>query len=194
MDGYLLHLDGSSVPASREAAEAALHDNSLLWMDLHGTRGGVVDMLRDVFAFHPIALRDVGEFGQRPKAESFGDVLYIVTYAAMAVGKPLTEVHLFYSERFLITVHRLACTALTDLRKVAEQEASAPPPGRPPRLHMMHAILDAMINSFFAPLSDLDDQIDKLIEQIFDRPSKDELAELLSMQRWLVGVRKLVTP
>jgi magnesium transporter len=194
VDGYLLHLDGSSVPASRAAAEAALRDDSLLWLDLDGTGGDVIAMLRDVFSFHPIALRDIGEFGQRPKAESFGDVLYLVTYGARKVGAPLTEVHLFYSARFVITIHRRACGALTDLRHQAEQEASDPPPGRPIRLHMMHSILDALINSFFAPLSDLDDKIDALIERIFALPSKDELAELLSMQRWLVGVRKLVTP
>jgi magnesium transporter len=194
VDGFLLHLDGSSLPASREAAQTALRDDSLLWLDLHGTRGGVPDMLRDVFAFHPITLRDLGEFGQRPRAETFGDVLYLVTYAAAAVGAPLTEVHLFYSAHFVVTVHREDCRALTDQRQPAEREASHPPPGRPIRLHMLHSILDALINSFFAPLSDLDDQIDKLIEQIFARPSKDELAELLSLQRWLVSVRKLVTP
>jgi magnesium transporter len=59
---------------------------------------------------------------------------------------------------------------------------------------MLHSILDALINSFFTPLSDLDDRIDKLIERTFARPGKDEPAELLSLQRWLVSVRKLVTP
>jgi magnesium transporter len=51
-----------------------------------------------------------------------------------------------------------------------------------------------MTDSFFQPLSELDDRIDGLIERIFDDPSKDELQDLLQMQRWLVGVRKLVTP
>jgi magnesium transporter len=59
---------------------------------------------------------------------------------------------------------------------------------------MLHHILDSMTDSFFPPLSDLDDRIDALLERIFDTPSKDELEDLLRMQRWLVGVRKLVTP
>jgi magnesium transporter len=86
------------------------------------------------------------------------------------------------------------CDVLDEVRRRLERHQSAVPPGRPPRLVLLHDILDAMIDSFFQPLSDLDDNIDTLIEGIFDQPSKGQLQELLSMQRWLVSVRKLVSP
>ncbi len=86
------------------------------------------------------------------------------------------------------------CDVLDQVRTRLATDPEAPPPGRPPRLIMLHDILDAMIDSFFQPLSDLDDKIDALIEAIFAGPSKDQLQELLGMQRWLVGVRKLVAP
>jgi magnesium transporter len=196
VDGYLVSLDGSSVPVSVPAARAALDAGTILWLDLHGVDADTADMLRDVFAFHPVALENAGEFGQRPKAESFGDLIYLVSYAATTVGGPLTEVHVFYSERFLITAREKGCAALDEARRrVALESQSGPAPaGRPPRLYVLHAILDAMIDSFFQPLADLDDNIDALIERIFDKPSKDELSDLLGMQRWLVGVRKMVAP
>jgi magnesium transporter len=59
---------------------------------------------------------------------------------------------------------------------------------------LLHHILDSLIDSFFPPLSDFDDQIDALQEQIFAKPSNDQLAELFNMQRWLVNVRKVVAP
>jgi magnesium transporter len=195
VDGYVVTLDGTSVPADRATAEAALAAGTLLWLDLHGADDDAMAMLREVFRFHPVAMDDVNEFGQRPKAENFGDIVYIVSYAATTVLGPLTEVHAFYSETFLITVRKKGCDALDEVRRQLAVTGGEPSSGtRPPRLIMLHHILDSMIDSFFSPLSDLDDRIDALLEQIFVKPSQDELQDLLGMQRWLVGVRKLVTP
>jgi magnesium transporter len=194
VDGYIVSLDGSSAPASRPAVEAALAAGTMLWLELHGLDGDTSDVLRDVFAFHPVALANAGKFRQRPKAENFGDMFALVGYAATTVGGPLTEVHAFYTERFLITVAEKGCDVLDELRRRLALDPQPAPPGRPPRLLLLHNILAAMIDSFFQPLSDLDDKIDALIEGIFDQPSKDQLQDLLGMQRWLVGVRKLVSP
>jgi magnesium transporter len=195
VDGYLVGLDGSSVPADRATTEQMLAAGDLLWLDLHGADEDAMAMLRDVFKFHPVALTDVNEFGQRPKAENFGDVVYIVSYAATSVLGPMIEVHAFYAESFLITVRKQGCDSLDLVRqRLAAGGPQLPSGHRPLRLVMLHHILDSMTDSYFAPLSDLDDQIDKLTERIFDNPSKDELEDLLRMQRWLVGVRKLVSP
>jgi magnesium transporter len=195
VDGFIVSMDGSSVPADRAAAERALSAGTLLWLDLHGVSDDALAMLRETFSFHPVAMDDVAEFRQRPKAENFGDLAYIVTYAATKVLGKLVEVHLFYSDRFLITIRRKACPPLDDIRKRLALGDIQPPGGDGPvRLIMLHRILDGMTDSFFPPLSDLDDRIDSLLERIFASPSKDELQDLLGMQRWLVGVRKMVVP
>lgn len=197
MDGYLVSTDGSAVPADRAAAEHALSAGSLLWLDLRGTGADTLAMLREVFGFHPVAMEDVAEFRQRPKAENFGDMAYIVAYAATKVLGKLVEVHLFYAENFLITVSRKGhvSSVLEDIRsRLAADGGLDDAPGRPARLVMLHRILDAMADTYFGPLSDLDDRIDALLERVFARPTKDELSDLLAMQRWLVGVRKLVSP
>jgi magnesium transporter len=54
--------------------------------------------------------------------------------------------------------------------------------------------MDSLIDGFFPALSDFDDRIDDLQQQIFARPSNDQLAQLFAMQKWLVELRKLVTP
>jgi magnesium transporter len=59
---------------------------------------------------------------------------------------------------------------------------------------LLHHLLDGLVDSFFAPLSALDDRIDELQEQIFVKPTNSQLAELFDMQRWLVNARKLVAP
>jgi magnesium transporter len=140
----------------------------------------------------------VTEFGQRPKIEMYGDVAYLVIYGARGMGEPLIETHCFYAARFLVTVRRDESDALDQLRQAMTEQGGPvggqPAGGRPPRLVMLHHILESQIDSFFPALSDFDDRIYDLQQRIFARPSDDELSELFSMQRWLVGLRKLATP
>src|ERR1022692_5183985 len=65
---------------------------------------------------------------------------------------------------------------------------------RPVRLILLRHVMDSLIDSFFPALSDFDDRIDDLQQEIFAKPSNDQLAQLFAIQKWLVGLRKLVTP
>jgi magnesium transporter len=197
---FLVSLDGTVITADRVAIERLLQANKLLWLDLEDPDADALTLLREVFDVHPLALEDVGEFGQRPKLEDFDDASYLVAYGAQGAGEPLVEVHCFISERYLITVRRDPCTALDELReslcRPGGELTRHPAAGRkrPIRLVLLHHVLDSMIDSYFPALSDFDDRIDELQQQIFAKPSNDQLAQLFDMQKWLVGLRKLVTP
>jgi magnesium transporter len=195
VDRYLLALDGSAETPDRPTIEKLLHDGTLLWLDFIGVDDDVLTLLREVFCLHPLAIEDVAEFGQRPKLEPFGDVTYLVSYGARGMGEPLSEVHFFYSERYLITVRRDDCTALSQLRKqLSTPDGRLPVGTQPTRLILLHRVMDSLIDSFFPVLSDFDDKIDALQEGIFAKPSNEQLQELFSLQRWLVGARKVITP
>jgi magnesium transporter len=192
-------MDGSPASPDEATMKSLLADGKLLWLDIKGTGPDTVDLLRDLFNLHPLALQSVARFGQRPKIEPYGDVTYLVFYGARAMGEHPTEVHCFYAEHFLVTVRCEASAVLDSLRKqVAEQ--GGPLYGvqadskRPLRLIMLHHIMENEIDSWFPALSTFDDKIDALQQQMFIKPTDEQLAELFSMQRWLVGMRKLVSP
>ncbi len=195
MQGKLVLLDGSTAPASVAAVERALADKSLLWLDLERADDDGIAMLRDVFQFHPLVIDDVTEFGQRPKVEDFGDMVYLVYYGVAADGRSFAEVHFFASTDYLVTVRKDGCPAVDRLRDRLDQPGGRLPTGdRPTRLILLHHLIDGLVDSYFPPLSDLDDRIDELQEQIFAKPTEQQLAQLFDMQRWLVNARKLVAP
>ena len=199
MNHHLIGIDGQAATVDRPTIERMLRDDTLLWLSLEASDADGLALLRDVFELHPLALEDVREFGQRPKLQAFGDVSYIVSYGAQGAGQALVEVHCFYSEHYVITVRRDPCEVLDQLSKSLGQpdgDLSRQPgsKGRPVRLILLHHVLDGLIDSFFPALSDFDDRIDDLQQQIFVKPTEDQLSQLFEMQKWLVGLRKLVTP
>jgi magnesium transporter len=195
MQGKLVLLDGSTATASVAAVKQALNDKVLLWLDLERADDDGIAMLRDVFQFHPLVIDDVTEFGQRPKVEDFGDMVYLVHYGIAGDGKSFSEVHFFVAADYLVTVRKDGCPSVDQLRNRLDKPGGQLPTGnRPTRLILLHHLVDGLVDSYFQPLSELDDRIDALQEQIFAKPTEQQLAQLFDMQRWLVNARKLVAP
>jgi magnesium transporter len=187
-----LIFEGGSKPIHFDRAEVEkLHAGGrFFWLDLEQPDAEDFAVLRDVFAFHPLALEDSEHFGQRAKLDEYGDYVFLVVYGASPDEDRLVEVHCFFSERYLITIHRDDCPAFTELRtRYAKQEA---PLGDPPRL--LYRIVDSLVDSFFPALADLDDRIDELENAIFVKADEAQLQEIFSMKRLLVGMRKAVSP
>lgn len=184
------HRGGGRMRFSRETAEELLASGEFFWLDLDRPGPEDFPILRDVFDFHPLAVEDSEHFGQRAKIDEYDDFVFLVVYGAAPDDDRLVEVHCFYSERLLITVHRDDCPAFAEVRRRYEQRAT---PIDQPSLLLYH-IVDALVDSFFPILADFDDRIDELENGIFLRADESQLQEIFQMKRLLVGMRKAVTP
>ena len=71
--------------------------------------------------------------------------------------------HCFYSERFLITVHRDDCPAFAEIRRRYRQRERALDH---PSL-LLYRVVDGLVDSFFPSLAEPDDRIDELEDAIF---------------------------
>lgn len=183
--------DGShAVDFGAESVERLLAGEKFFWLDLYRPDADDFEILSDVFKFHPLAVQDSEHFDQRAKIDEYDDFTFIVIYGAAPDEDRLVEVHCFYSERFLVTVHRDDCPAFADLRTRYDQHHD---PAEKPSL-LLYRVLDSLINSFFPVLSGFDDRIDELEDQIFASASDEQLQEMFQMKRLLVGIRKAVTP
>jgi len=178
------------VSFSRETVERLLASDEFFWLDLHGPNPEDFAILSDVFKFHPLAVEDSEHFGQRAKIDEYDDFVFIVVYGAAPDQDRLVEVHCFYSDRFLVTVHRDDCPAFAELRARYEQRRA---PIERPSL-VLYRIIDGLVDSFFPTLADFDDRIDELEDAIFLRADDRQLQEIFQMKRLLVGMRKAVTP
>jgi magnesium transporter len=186
--GHLILTNCLTDEVTRPAIERALKADELLWLDLEEVGEEELSLLREVFKIHPLAVEDAKEFHQRPKVEDYEGFISLVAYGASELGDPLVEVHCFYAEHFLVSVHRDSVPAIGD----ACHAVTRAPTSR--RLVALYRLLDILVDSMFPYLGALDDRIDELQEQIFTRPTDDQLAELFTLKRRLVGMRKLVTP
>jgi magnesium transporter len=187
--GFLIEKDGSAASAGRETVERLLGKGELLWLDLYRPDADDLGMLASVFGIHHLAIDDATQFGQRPKLLDYDDFSQLIAYGVQEGSDELVEVHFFYSERYLVTVRHGDCAAFAEVRNRLAQRAKPVS-----RLLLMHHILDELTDGFFPVLSSFDDRVDQLQDAIFARPTDGQLSELFDMKRWLIGVRKVITP
>jgi magnesium transporter len=188
--GFLIEKDGSAASADRGTVQRLLDKGDLLWFDLYKPDADELGLLATVFGIHHLAIDDAAQFGQRPKLEDYDDFTQLVAYGVQDAGEDdLVEVHFFYSERYLVTVRHGDCAAFGEVRNRLGHRAKPVS-----RLLLMHHILDELTDGFFPVLSSFDDRIDQLQDEIFAKPTDEQLAELFNMKRWLIGVRKVITP
>ena len=188
MPGHLLLKNCLEEEVTRPAIERALKEDTLLWLDLPDTSPDTLALLSEVFKIHPLAVEDAHEFNQRPKVEDYEDFVYLVAYGSVGLDQPMVEVHCFYAEHFLVTVHRDEAPAIAEAcRALARLHTDR-------RLVALYRVLDALVDSMFPVLGALDDRIDELQDQIFAKPTEEALSALIGLKRQLVDMRKVVSP
>ena len=176
----------------REKVRELLADGSFFWLDVHAPGASDLEILREEFGFHPLSLEDSWRFDQRPKIDDYDGYVFLVVFGASSDDDPdgLVELHCFYSDSYLVTLHRDEAPSLTLLReRYVKRDAPVEDPAR-----LMHAVVDGLVDSFFPRLEAIDDRIDLLEDEIFRDAGDPELQEIFSMKRALVTMRKVITP
>jgi magnesium transporter len=173
-------------PASLEGALA----NGFSWIDLHRPKPAEVEVLRDAFGFHPLAIEDSLHFGQRPKFEDYDSFVFIVLYGHAPDRDGLVEVHVYYSERFLVTIRRDASPGLDALHALYREGRRTPADP----IVMLHRIADALTDSFFPALNQFDDRLDLIEDDALAAPKDEHLRDVFTMRRRLARLRRVLGP
>ena len=182
--------ESTEIPIERDRLVELWNDEQFFWLDLHGVHAEELQLVGEVFGFHPLAIEDAVNFGQRPKADEYDHFIFLVVYGAAPDADDLVEVHCFFSEHFLVTVRKDECPAFTS----TQERIARRPPERVHSVTYLYLIADSLVDSFFPLLMDFDDRIDELEESIFHRPDDRQLQQIFAMKRRLVNLRRVVAP
>ena len=189
-----LRIDGSDQPATNENVLAALGGTEPFWLDLDDEQadGTVSELLSAHFGFHPLAVQSAERFNQRPRIDDYDGFMYLVARGADPKHTGEAEVHCFWTDRYVVTVHRGGCPAIAQVRqRIGRHHASE---AANPQLVIVYFVVSALVDTFFPVLSKFDDRIDALEDDILKAPTEAQLGELFDMKRSLMEMRKVIAP
>ena len=189
-----LRIDGRDQPATTENVLSALGSDQFFWLDLddEAADGTVSELLSVHFKFHPLAVQSAEKFNQRPRIDDYDTFMYLVARGADPQHTGQAEVHCFWTDRYVVTVHRDDCAVLAQVRQHLEGHHAKDTAS--PQIVLIYFIVSALVDSFFPVLSEFDDKIDALEDDILKAPTEEQLGELFDMKRSLMEMRKVIAP
>ena len=158
-------------------------------------RNEEIDLLREEFNFHPLAIEDATRHHERPKLDAYENYYFMVFYAIgydtaqrRLSGQPIG---LFIGANYIVSVHQGEITTIDETIK--RWQANAAEFGQDAGA-LLYALLDAIVDDYFPVIDQLAERVEDIEEQIFERFSEDALQEVFGLKRDLLQVRRIVAP
>jgi magnesium transporter len=168
-----------------------------LWVNVHGLHNA--DLIREVgetFKLHPLVLEDILNTDQRPKVESYGEYLFIVTrhfyYDAKLLAISSEQISLVLGRDFLLTFQERATGSFEPVRErlrvnrghIREQGTD----------YLAYALLDVVVDRYFNVLEQMSDDSEALEELLLQKPSNKMLRKIHLLKRASMDLRRAVWP
>ncbi len=151
--------------------------------------------LGEQFGLHELALEDVLNTGQRPKVDLDPDQLFMVlSFPRYRAGTLETvQVSLFAGRNYLICFFAGGEDPFEPIRKRLRAQNNHRFRARQID-YLLYALIDLVIDAGFPVLERMGDRIETLEEQLLERPSHAILAEIHSLRRDLLLLRRALWP
>lgn len=175
-------------------SEVIASDNGFVWVGLYDPDEAVLLKLQEEFCLHDLAVEDARNAHQRPKAETYGNSLFVVVNTAQMVDQRIQygETHAFVGPRFLVTVRHGASLSYAPVRARVEREPDLLKMGPS---YCLYAVLDFVVDNYLPITLSFRDTLDLLEKDIFaDSYKRSTVVHLYELKRELNKMRMAVAP
>ncbi|MBI4941022.1 MAG: magnesium transporter CorA family protein [Actinobacteria bacterium] len=171
--------------------------STVVWADLCHAPAAELELVARELDLHGLAVEDAVSARQRPKLDRYATHLFIAAYGVeldRATGRiGVDEVLAFVTAQALVTVRPADGF---DIDAVVERWDASPDLAKHGVAFLLHGLLDVVVDSHFATVQGLDDEIEDLEDLLFDeRPHSSEVQRRsFELRKSLVLARRVVLP
>ncbi len=176
----------------QEIRELRQEPGTTVWLDLTNPSAAELQLLRDEFDFHPLAIEAATRQHERPNMDSYG-AYYFVVFSCLefnAATNWLTSapIYLFIGRNYLVTVHDEPIAQLGET--LQHWQAQDSPRGQDVG-SLTYALLDAIVDDYFLAVDQVAERIAE-VEDIFGRFETTALESIFVLKKDLLQMRRVV--
>jgi magnesium transporter len=179
-----------------EQLQGVASPGHVAWIDIQGL--GDEALLRRVgtiFDIHPLALEDVVNAPQRPKAEEFEKQLLLITRMATIKSLDVIEIEqvaVLLGDSYVISVQETYGDCLDPVRNRIREGLGRMRKSGPD--YLAYAIIDTIVDGYYPVIDRLSTRIMRIEARVLTHPTPDTLSRLNRVKTDLVLMRRGVWP
>jgi magnesium transporter len=183
--------------AAEEFPRLVKNRRGILWVDFVNEPPDICLPILQGFGFHPLAIDDALQETHVPKLDDWGDYLYIVlnymnvTKNGDAWETSVDELDTFLGANYIVTHHDYPIAAIDAAWDSCDRDARTLQQGAD---HVLYKITDYLVADYMPMVEEIDEAIDRIEDQVFDRPSPRTLENLFALKRVLLAMRRILLP
>ncbi|MEO8113682.1 MAG: magnesium and cobalt transport protein CorA [Phenylobacterium sp.] len=182
-------------PVALETAKALkIEPGEFVWIGLHEPSPEELRVLQGRFNLHPLAVEDALMAHQLPKAEVYGDQLFVVARTAHLEGDEIVygETAIFVGAQHIITVRHGSERTHADLRAQLEAAPSLLKHGVD---DVLHAVLDFIVDGYLPIVEEIEEDVLEMERRALDEfLRRDDVARIFQLRRELTRFRRTLGP
>ncbi|HEX2339959.1 MAG TPA: magnesium/cobalt transporter CorA [Vicinamibacterales bacterium] len=165
------------------------------WVDLSNPAPEEGEILSKVFKFHELSIEDALSEIHQPKIEAYDNYLYLILHGIyFRKGRhdfETRDVDFFLGENYLVTVSKGESRSLQQLRDLCSRNGYALAEGP---AALLHRIVDTMVDNYGPEVEALNDRINDIEKQVFEKPQPNLVRTILSVKRDISSLRRVTLP
>ncbi|MDP2268777.1 MAG: magnesium/cobalt transporter CorA, partial [Deltaproteobacteria bacterium] len=169
----------------------------ITWVNVEGLKDiEIIESVGRNFNIHPLVLEDILNTHQRPKFEEFADYLFVVlkglSFEPPALAVHYEQISILVLKNFIFTFKEKPDAIFDQItRRLQDCNGRLRTRGTD---YLAYAIMDAVVDQYFALQDSLDEVIESVEERLLSNPTSQILAKIQRLKRELVFVRKSISP
>ncbi len=171
-------------------------DDSVSWINVWGVHKlNILEAFGARFSLHPLLLEDIANTDQRPKLDDYDTHLFLVLKMLMVNERQeivVEQVSLVLGRNYVLSFQE----SRTDVFKPVRDRLQGGK-GRLRHLgadYLLHALVDAIVDQYFAVLELLGEKIEVLQDGVVSDPKPETLRQIHALKRQLLFLRRAVWP
>lgn len=170
-----------------------LENKGVYWINFVGLSDleNISDICR-LFSIHPLVAEDLLNTSHRPKIEKYEDFIFLICKNMFLKDEIITnQISFILLDNIVISFQEKENDIFKDVFRRLEDGSNI----RKFNSHyLLYALLDAVVDSYFILLEDVDIKIDSFEDILLQKPNKELLDNIYSLKRSLIYVKSMVWP
>lgn len=198
---YLLGYDETELSefadASLDACKVLAESSRVCWIHVQGTAApAFLQELGEAFNLHRLALEDVLNSGQRPKAEIYGGQFFAIV--SLPVPREngeiaVEQISLFLLDGLVISFHQGENDPFEPIRRRLRAQSNGSLSQRGAD-YLFYTLIDVVIDEGFPLLETLGERIEALEDELLEQPDRGTLNDIHNLKRELLLLRRMLWP
>ena len=167
-----------------EELAALLQPGQIAWVEVEGLSDErALRRIAELFRIHPLALADIVNIGQRPKAEAYADFEFVIGRMACPRGThefDLEQVSLVLGRDFVVSFHEGARDVFEPVRQRIHSAALVRQMGAD---YLAYALVDTLIDGYYPIVEAIGAHLEELEDQVSESPGKELLERIHRARR-----------